>query len=108
MLSHLSDTERMMAFRGFWFARGFETALPSYDQHVAASGADADRLSWATHVEEFRRVRLSTISLFQNMPVDAWKRSGIASDNSFTVRALAFLIGGHALHHIRVLRERYL
>jgi len=106
VLSHISDTERMMAFRAFWFARGFETALPSYDQHIAASGADADRVSWATHVEEFRRVRLSTISLFKNMPFDAWKRSGIASNNFFTVRALAFLIGGHALRHIKVLRER--
>jgi uncharacterized damage-inducible protein DinB len=108
VLSHISDTERMMAFRAFWFARGFDTALPSYDQHVAVSAAAADRLSWATHVEEFRRVRLSTISLFRNMPLDAWRRGGTASDNYFTVRALAFLIVGHAAHHVKLLRERYL
>jgi DinB superfamily len=108
VLSHISDTERVTAFRAFWFARGFETALPSFEQQVAASAVDADRLSWATHVEEFRRVRLSTISLLRNMPVDAWRRGGIASDNYFTVRALAFIIAGHAAHHIRVLQERYL
>jgi len=53
-------------------------------------------------------VRLSTISLFQNMPPEAWARTGIASDNPFTVRALAFLIAGHMTHHLAILRERYL
>ncbi len=108
LLNHVTDTERALAFRALWFARGFETPLPSYDQNVAASGAEADRLPWATHVEEFRRVRLSTISLFRNMPSQAWTRSGIASDNRFTVRALAYIIPGHFAHHVSVLRERYL
>jgi hypothetical protein len=82
--------------------------LPGYDQNIAAAGAHADEVSWAAHVEEFRRVRLATISLFRNMPAEAWKRSGIASDNRFTVRALAFIIAGHVTHHVNVLRERYL
>ena len=68
VLNHVTDTERAFAFRALWFARGFESLLPSYDQNVAASSAEADRVSWAAHVEEFRRVRLSTISLFRNMP----------------------------------------
>jgi hypothetical protein len=108
VLNHISDTERALAFRALWFARGFEAPLPSYDQNIAASGAEADRLPWADHVEEFRRVRLATISLFSNMPENAWSRSGIASDNPFTVRALAYIIAGHVVHHIRILRERYL
>ena len=108
VLNHITDTERAFAFRALWFARGFETPLPSYDQNVAASGAEAERVSWAAHMEEFRRVRLSSISLFRNMPSEAWTRSGIASDNSFTVRALAYIIAGHLAHHITVLRERYL
>lgn len=91
-----------------WFARGFQTALPSYEQEIAASAAAADNLSWAAHVEEFRRVRLATISLFGNLQPEAWMRTGIASDNSFTVRALAYVIAGHVTHHITVLRERYL
>jgi len=53
-------------------------------------------------------VRLSTISLFRNMPSPAWTRSGIASDNRLTVRALAYIIPGHFAHHVSVLRERYL
>jgi hypothetical protein len=108
VLNHVTDTERAFAFRALWFARGFESPLPSYDQNVASSGADADQVSWASHVEEFRRVRLSTISLFRNMPSQAWTRSGIASDNRFTVRALAYIIPGHFAHHVSVLRERYL
>ena len=91
-----------------WFARGLESPLPSYDQNVAASGAEADRVSWAAHVEEFQRVRLSTISLFRNMPSSASARNGIASDNRFTVRALAYIIPGHFAHHVSVLREKYL
>jgi hypothetical protein len=108
VLNHLTDTERSLAFRALWFARGFETPLPGYDQNIAASGAEADRIVWAAHIEEFRRVRLSTISLFVNMPPQAWTRSGMASDNPFTVRALAYIIAGHLAHHVRILRERYL
>ena len=108
VLNHVTDTDRAFAFRALWFARGFDAPLPSYDQNIAATGADADRISWAAHVEEFRVVRLSTISLFKNMPSQAWTRSGIASGNPFTVRALAYIIPGHLAHHITLLRERYL
>ena len=108
VLNHITDTERAFAFRALWFARGFDTPLPSYDQNIAATGADADRIPWAAHVEEFRNVRLSTISLLRNMPAQAWTRSGIASGNPFTVRALAYIIPGHVTHHLALLRERYL
>jgi len=53
-------------------------------------------------------VRLASISLFENMPASAWMRAGIASDNRFTVRALAYIIAGHLSHHIALVRERYL
>jgi DinB superfamily len=108
VLNHVTDTERAFAFRALWFARGFEASLPGYDQNIAAAGAEADRLSWAAHVEEFRRVRLATISLFRNMPAEGWARSGIASDNRVSVRAVAYIIAGHVEHHNAILRERYL
>jgi hypothetical protein len=108
LLNHLSDAERTAAFRALWFARGFESSLPSFDQSVAADGAKADGITWAAHQEEFRRIRLSTISLFQNLPTEAWLFSGMASDNRFTVRSLAYIIAGHFRHHATVLRERYL
>lgn len=108
VLSHVSDTERSFAFRVLWFARGFETPLPGYDPDTAAAGAQADTVAWSAHREEFRRVRLATISLLQNLPAEAWMRSGTASGKRFTVRALAFLIAGHAKHHFDLLREKYL
>src|SRR5271157_527675 len=91
VLNHITDTERSFTFRALWFARGFDTPLPSYDQNIAVAGALADNYSWASHIEDFRRVRLATNSLFANMPPDAWMRRGIASDNPFTVRSLAFI-----------------
>jgi len=107
VLNHVSDTERAFAFRALWFARGFEEPLPGFDQNIAAAGANADGISWAAHIEEFRSVRLATLSLLRNMPPDAWGRRGVASGNPFTVRAVAYIIVGHVTHHIGVLRERY-
>jgi hypothetical protein len=108
LLNHVTDTERAFAFRMLWFSRGFDTPLPGYDQDIAAAGAEADGVSWSAHVEEFHTVRLSTISLYQNMPADGWKRGGIASGKFVTVGALAYIVPGHVAHHLKILRERYL
>ena len=107
-LNHVTDTERAFAYRALWFGRGFTPPLESFDDKVASVGAEADRVSWAAHMEEFRQVRLATISLFRNMPGVAWTRSGVASGNVISVRALAFLCAGHAEHHLAILRERYM
>jgi hypothetical protein len=107
VLSHLNDCERLFVFRAFWFARGFETALPSFDQNVAVASAGADVRSWRSHVEEFRAVRDATLTFFQSLPQGAWMRRGIASDNPFSVRALAYIAAGHVAHHVRILRDQY-
>lgn len=108
VLGHLNDTERVFAFRAFWFARGFDSPLPSFDQNEAISRAASDARSWSTHVDEFRSVRLATLSFFRNLPDDAWSRRGIASGNPITVRALAHLAAGHLIHHVDILQNRYL
>jgi uncharacterized damage-inducible protein DinB len=108
VLNHVNDTERVFLFRALWFARGFENPLPSYEQEPAAAAAKANEIAWAAHVSEFRAVRQATLEFFRNLPEEGWSRRGIASDNPFTVRALAYVIGGHAAHHIAVLREKYL
>jgi len=108
VVGHLNDTERLFVSRAFWFARGFDSPLPSFDQHVAAAAAGANERSWRSHVEEFRAVRLATLAFFRDLPADAWTRRGVASGCTFTVRALAYLAAGHLTHHLRVLRERYL
>jgi uncharacterized damage-inducible protein DinB len=108
VVNHISDTERLFVFRAFWFARGFDSPLPSFDQNVAVAASDADEVAWTRHIDEFSAVRLATRAFFTNLPADAWTRSGVASGNPFTVRALAYLAAGHVAHHVRILRERYL
>ena len=108
VISHLNDTERLFVFRAMWFARGFDSPLPSFDQNVAIATAGADQRPWRSHVDEFRAVRAATLAFFQDLPDDAWVRRGVASGYPFTVRALAYLSAGHVSHHTKILRERYL
>jgi hypothetical protein len=107
VLAHINDCERMMVFRAFWFARGFDTPLPSFDQHIAAATARADDRTWRSHLDEFEAIRAATLAFFRGLPDEAWMRRGIASDNPFTVRALAFIAAGHVTHHLRIVQERY-
>jgi hypothetical protein len=107
-LNHVSDTERLIVFRAFWFARGFDSPLPSFDQDIAVTAAAANNQQWRTLVEDFRAVRAATLTFFRSLPLEAWDRRGLASDNPFTVRALAYFVAGHAIHHNRILRGRYL
>lgn len=107
VLDHCTDTERVFAFRAWWFARGFQSPLASFDQDVAASHSGADGREWRSLVTEFRAVRDGTIALFASLSDDAWNTKGIASDMPVTVRGLAWIAVGHVEHHLRILRERY-
>ena len=107
-LNHVNDVERLFLFRAFWFARSFESPLPSFDEKASAASAKADERSWEDHVAEFRAVRDATLTFLRNLPEEAWSRGGIASDNFFSVRAIAYVLAGHLLHHTAILRERYL
>ena len=108
LLNHVNDSERIFLFRALWFARGFESSLPGFDEKVSASAADADDFSWGSHIHEFRAIRLATLAFFRNLPPEAWSRRGVASEKPFTVRALAYITGGHLVHHMAILKERYL
>jgi hypothetical protein len=108
VLGHMNDVERLTVSRAWWFARGFDSALPSFDQNVAAAHAEADEREWNGHVEEFLALRASTIWFFRGLPAEAWMRRGNASGARFTVRALAFIAAGHVTHHTTILSERYL
>jgi hypothetical protein len=107
-LGHINDTERVFAYRALWFARGFADPLPSFDQDIAMAGSDAHKRAWASHVEDWTAVRAATRTLFENLPAESWSRSGTASGNLFTVRAMAYITAGHVAHHLRIFRERYL
>jgi hypothetical protein len=108
VMSHVTDTERLFSFRALWFARGIAEPLPGFDQDDAVAFAGADERSWSSHLAEFKSVRAATLTLFGNLPGEAWMRRGVASGNPFSVRALAYICAGHVAHHVKVLRERYL
>jgi len=106
VLAHLNDTERLFVSRAFWFARGFDSPLPSFDQDVAIAASGANLRNWRSHVEEFHAVRSGTIAFFDNLPTAAWDRRGMASGNPFSVRALAYMCAGHVAHHVKLLEQR--
>ena len=108
VVGHINDTERLFTFRALWFARGLDSPLPSFDQDVAMSDARFDDRSLNDLTDEFRAIRMATLHLFRSLPDDAWPKRGIASEKSFTVRALAHITAGHVTHHVNILRERYL
>src|SRR5690349_5090521 len=108
LLNHVNDGERLFLSRAFWFARGFQDALPSFEQDVAVRYAQANNTSWAKLIEEFKTVRASTLTFLESLPDEAWSRVGVASDNPVSVRALAYIIAGHLTHHVNVLKEKYL
>lgn len=108
VLGHIVDDERVFAYRAFCLARGETTALPGFDEKVYAANADAERRAWVDLLEEYRVVRASTIALFQSLPAASWRRVGEVNGYRATPRGLAFHIAGHELHHLRLVRERYL
>lgn len=105
---HLNDTERVFAARAFWFARGFDGALPGYDQNIAVAAGEFGDRTWSSLIDEFSTIRAATVSLFGNLSAEAWDRSGIASERPFTVRALAFIAAGHLIHHMDIVKTKYL
>ena len=107
VLGHVIDTERVMAYRALHFARGDAAPLPSMDQDQFVAGADSDARTLADLADEFEHVRLATIALFRPLRDEALARRGIASGAQCSVRALAWIIAGHELHHGAILRERY-
>ena len=108
VVGHLNDCERLFVFRAMWFARGFDSELPSFDQDVAIVGARSNDRKWKDLIDEFRSLREASIHFYRSLPDDAWAKRGIASGNPFTVRALAYITAGHVQHHLQILRERYL
>jgi uncharacterized damage-inducible protein DinB len=108
VVAHLSDTERLFAFRALWFARGEEAALPGMEPNPWVAITASNRRTTSDLLAEFDHVRAASIAFFANLDAVAWQRRGIASDNVMSVRALAWIIAGHELHHNRSLREAYL
>jgi hypothetical protein len=107
IIGHLIDAERVFGYRAFCIARGEQRNLPGFDQDEYMLSAPYDHIDLEDLLSEFRLVRLSNLAMLRNLNDEAWARLGTANDNQVSVRALAFIMAGHARHHMEVLRERY-
>lgn len=108
VLGHLADTERIMSYRALRMARGDQKPLAGFEQDDYVRAAEFGRRQLAGLIQEFNAVRRATLALFRHLEPEAWTRRGIANEKEVSVRALAYIIAGHELHHRRILQEKYL
>ena len=108
VVGHIIDTERIFAYRALRFARGDQTPLPAFEQDDYVRRGSFDDCKLSDLAREFGYVRQGNLCLFRHLRGEAWQRSGVASNTEVSVRALAYIIAGHELHHINILKTRYL
>ncbi len=108
VIGHLSDAERIFAYRALRFARADATPLCGFDENTYIAPGGFDNRTLADLTDEYAAVRRATVTLFRGLDADAWTRRGTANQSECSVRALAWIIAGHERHHVSILRERYL
>jgi hypothetical protein len=107
VIGHVCDTERIFSYRALRIARADATPMEGFEQDDYVRNGPFAQRPLANLVEDFIAVRRATLSLLRNLDEAAWSRRGIANKNEVTVRALAYTIAGHELHHRRILEEKY-
>lgn len=105
---HMIDAERIFAYRALRIARGDTTPLPGFEQNDYVPNSEAASRTPASIVDEFIAVREASIHLFRNFTDDMWERRGKASEADVTVTAQAYILAGHATHHLRIIAEKYI
>ncbi|MED1204091.1 DinB family protein [Heyndrickxia acidicola] len=107
VLGHITDTERIMAYRLLAIARGESVSLPGFDENSYVANASFNQRSLQDLIDDFLLVRESSISLIKSLQPDLLTRLGEANQSKVSVRALGYIIAGHELHHRKILKERY-
>lgn len=108
IISHMTDAERIFAYRALRFARKDATPLAGFEENDYVPESRANERSMEALMSEFRAVRMATITLFESFSREQLERRGSANDAEMSVRAIGFVIVGHAAHHCQVIEERYL
>ena len=108
VLGHITDTERIMTYRALRFSRNDRTPIEGFEQDDYVRSGPFRHCKFQDLLEEFSLVRNATVAFFSCLDHDAWLRRGIANKMEISVRALAYVIAGHELHHRKILREQYL
>jgi hypothetical protein len=106
VVGHITDADREFGHRAFRFSRKDPTPLPSFDEKTYTDNAPFDSRSLEELLDEFEHVRRANLLLFGRLKPEQWSLSGVASNNSVTVRALAYVILGHTRHHLNILHKR--
>lgn len=108
LLLHVIDTERIFSYRALCIARGETISLPGYDQDLYAEKSLISSKTKAQLKEEYDTNRRATIALFRGFDDAVPEYVGTANNQKISVRAILFILAGHELHHLQVLKERYL
>lgn len=107
VIGHMIDTEVILSYRALAIARGETKPLPGFEQDEFMKFSNFDDWKLGDLAEWYALTRRANIVFFRNLPEEAWSRRGTASEKPVSVRALAWIIAGHELHHAKVLREKY-
>jgi uncharacterized damage-inducible protein DinB len=107
VLGHLCDAERIFSYRALRVARGDRTPIEGFEQDDYVRNSPAGRTGLAEIIEDYIAVRRATLTLLRSLDEEAWARTGVANKHEISVRALAYIIAGHELHHRRILEEKY-
>jgi uncharacterized damage-inducible protein DinB len=105
ILGHVTDAERIFAYRALRVARNDQTPFPGFEQDDYLAHSNFNDRSLADLLAEFEAVRRSNIYMVRGFPAEAWTRRGTVSGHSVTTRGLVFQLAGHERHHARILRE---
>ena len=108
VIGHITDSERIFAYRALRFARDDSTPLAGFEQDGYVSNGGFDNRQMADLIEEFECVRRANIHLLKSLDDQGWARRGIASEVDVSVKALVYIMAGHERHHLQVLKTRYL
>jgi hypothetical protein len=108
VIGHLIDAERIFTYRALRMARSDRTPLPGFDENFYVENGNFGERRIVELADEFQAVRKSSVYIFRHLGEDAWARRGVASDNEMSVRAIAHILAGHELHHLGLIRTRYL
>lgn len=107
VVGHLIDAERIMVYRALAIARGDQTPLPGFEEDAYNAQGGFDAIPLRELADELAVVRQATLLFLHHLPAEAWRRIGTANEHAVSVRALAFIVAGHARHHLAILAERY-
>jgi hypothetical protein len=108
VVGHITDCERVFAHRALWIARHGGTPLASFDETGFMEATEFNRWPLAELLAEFEHVRRSSVLFFRHLEPEAWVRRGVVADHPATARAFAYVIAGHAQHHLDIVRRRLL